>query len=382
MESRDLKRGPAVPVIRDSNVEDFCWLSDGRMIFSIGEFGSMRRDDNLYEISVDPATGIPSGKPRRFTNWAGFNIYDLSATRDGKRLAFLRLSFQSDVYVAALEARSTRITAPRRLTLNEHSDLPMAWTGDSKAVVFLSDRNGKYGVFKQDFDKENAETVSMGPEDRQSVRASGDGAWLFFNVRSKEQETAQRIMRVRPSGGPAELVLEGNSILYIACPRRPQAACVVGEQSADRKQVVFSAFDPLRGRGKSLLAIPVDPFREYRFGLSPDGSTMGLLEAGGREPVVRLLSLSGAPERSVTVKQWGHLNSLDWAADGQGFFITSQSPRGATLLFVDLNGNAHTLWQQKGTFRTWGWAIPSPDGRRIAILGATVNSNAWMLRNF
>ena len=70
----------------------------------------------------------------------------------------------------------------------------------------------------------------------------------------------------------------------------------------------------------------------------------------------------------------------DWAPDGKGFYVSSRSPRGATLLYIDVGGHAIPMWEQKGSFETWG--VPSPDGRHLAILGYTVDSNVWMLENF
>jgi len=49
---------------------------------------------------------------------------------------------------------------------------------------------------------------------------------------------------------------------------------------------------------------------------------------------------------------------------------------------VDLEGRAEVLSQQRylGVYETFG--IPSPDGRHVALLGYTVDSNVWMLENF
>jgi hypothetical protein len=50
------------------------------------------------------------------------------------------------------------------------------------------------------------------------------------------------------------------------------------------------------------------------------------------------------------------------------------------LLYVDLKGNARVLWQYKGD--EWGYGLPSPDGRYLAIQGRETNSNVWMLEGF
>jgi hypothetical protein len=98
---------------------------------------------------------------------------------------------------------------------------------------------------------------------------------------------------------------------------------------------------------------------------------------------MRLLSLSGGPDRAITVKGWPNLswNSLSWSRGGKGLYLGSVSPQGKTLLYVDLKGNARVLWQFKGRggdFR----GIPSPDGRYLAIKGDVIDSNVWMLEGF
>ena len=91
--------------------------------------------------------------------------------------------------------------------------------------------------------------------------------------------------------------------------------------------------------------------------------------------------IGGAVEgdQKITVQHWNNLQSLDWTADGKGLFTSSMQPSGV-LLHVDLQGHANILWEPKGT--QMPWAIPSPDGRHVAMPGYAQNSNAWMMQNF
>ena len=89
-------------------------------------------------------------------------------------MAFLKWNFQSNVYVAELKAGGAKLTTPRRLTLDERNDWPNAWTSDSRAVLFWSDRNGSNQVFKQNIDQQTAETVVAGPG---SLDASDEPRW-------------------------------------------------------------------------------------------------------------------------------------------------------------------------------------------------------------
>jgi hypothetical protein len=45
-----------------------------------------------------------------------------------------------------------------------------------------------------------------------------------------------------------------------------------------------------------------------------------------------------------------------------------------------MEGNAVTLWQKKGV--TDISALPSPDGRHLAMLQATHGANIWLKENF
>jgi hypothetical protein len=51
------------------------------------------------------------------------------------------------------------------------------------------------------------------------------------------------------------------------------------------------------------------------------------------------------------------------------------------VLHVDFQGNARVLWESSGaTGETL--AIPSPDGRHLAIQNWTADGNMWMMENF
>jgi hypothetical protein len=78
---------------------------------------------------------------------------------------------------------------------------------------------------------------------------------------------------------------------------------------------------------------------------------------------------------------WSGISYLDWAADGRTIWVSASSPAGIqTLLNVDLHGRARPVLPESE--RDLGWAIPSPDGRHLAIWEASGNSNAWLLEGF
>jgi Tol biopolymer transport system component len=78
------------------------------------------------------------------------------------------------------------------------------------------------------------------------------------------------------------------------------------------------------------------------------------------------------------------LETVDWAVNGKGLFTSDAKENNSVLLYVDLQGNAEVLWEQAGEQEGNNdiYAVPSPDGRRLAMFGWTRNANMWMVENF
>jgi serine/threonine protein kinase/Tol biopolymer transport system component len=385
IETCDLKGANRTVVVSeaDRHFEDFCWLPDGRIVYARQE-AQQSSDANLWQIGVD-RRGLPTGQPRRITQWAGSGIGGLTASADGKRLVMLKGTSQGQVYLGELTAGGTHMNPPRRLTNDEATDYPQAWTADSKVVLFISDRGGGWGIFKQGIGRGTAEPVVAGLQHNPDFQSlSPDGAWLLYSERPKtvRPSTPVPLMRIPVGGGVPQPVLEMRNSEGVACSRAPASLCVLVETSQDGKLYTLTAFDPLKGRGRVLTTIARDPSGTYRWDLSPDGSTFAISKAYEPEIRIRLLALSGGLASEITVKSWPNIVSGPvWSPDGKGLYLSSMSAQAITLLYVDLKGNARLLQQEKG-IKGPAFAVPSPDGRYLAICETVFNKNVWMLEGF
>jgi eukaryotic-like serine/threonine-protein kinase len=411
IESRDLKGGPPVTVASDfdlTDITDWSWVPDGRILYTVPDYSDSRENTcNFWQTRMGPRGGEPLEKPKRLTNWSGFCIDSPSATADGKKLAFRRSTVQSSVYLADLQANGARISTPRRLTLNEGRDFPAAWTADSKGVVFVSNRNGRWELFRQSLDKDTAEPIAKASEDEAErteagefnptiPRMSPDGSWILYTIwrRSSGSSPSIELMRVRIAGGAPEPVLTTapRSLHSFRCGRSPATLCAMAERTQDRKQLIFTAFDPLQGHGRELARFDTNPTpdAEYAWDLSPDGTRIAILKRS--EATIHILSLSRQASQQIVGKGWGGLQSVDWAADGSGLFVSSVREGGSALLRLDLKGSGQLLWAYQGTVEPGitafvggplaPWAVPSPDGRHLAICGWSLNANIWLMENF
>ncbi len=380
LETSDLKGATRTVLAPDPDlwVGSLCWLADGRIVYSRGH--------NLWQIGVDPHAGAPTGKPRRMTQWAGSYLQGLGASADGKHLLFLRQEDLGQTDIGQLSAGGTRMSPPRPLTNDEAFGFPSAWTPDSKAVLINSQRNGAMRIFRQAMGQDSAELLVTGLQSAILPRLSPDGAWILYVESPKSAagpSPPDRVMRISVAGGVPQLVLETRDWTGYWCARAPASLCEITESSPDRKQLTITAFDPLKGKGKVLRTIDIDPTATtwYPDALSPDGATLAIARSHEAETHIRLLSLSGGSDREISVKGWPNCTGLDWSPDGKGLYSGSASPQGRTLLYVDLKGNARVLWQYRGAGNDI-WGIPSPDGRYMAIRGGALSSNVWMVEGF
>ncbi len=71
---------------------------------------------------------------------------------------------------------------------------------------------------------------------------------------------------------------------------------------------------------------------------------------------------------------------MEWSPDGSGFYVIGESPRGVALLRVDLQGEAHVLYEDL-TGNLYA-ARPSPDGHHLAFEMQISEANVWMIEKF
>jgi len=202
-------------------------------------------------------------------------------------------------------------------------------------------------------------------------------------------------MRVPIAGGLSQLVLTGPLYGDPRCAHSLATLCVIAERTADMKQLVFTPFDVLKGRGRELLSLDTEPMADldYFWDLYPDATRIAVLKYSAGS--IRVFPLDGLPPQEIVAKGWTSLQSVNWAADGKHLFVSAAATGGSTLLRVDMQGNVHVLWEQKGSIAPWNvplahwlggpsapWAIPSPDGRHLAIYNWNLSANMWMMEDF
>jgi serine/threonine protein kinase/Tol biopolymer transport system component len=378
VETLDLQAGAVQPIINNSNVRAAFWLPDGRLIYSVAR-GPGSSDSDLWALEMG-RDNKDAGTPRQLTNWPGSKFASFSATADSKQLAFLRLSFESDVFVSDLNPNTNDLSVPQRLTLDDHNDMPTGWTADGKEVIFFSDREGPFNVYRQALGGD-ARALTNGGGYKWGPRLNNDGSAVVYLESPSDPffyTGMVQMKKVGPEGGPPQNILNGRNISDHRCARGKHGLCAFDEISEDGKTRTLYTYDEEHGRGRELISYDAIPYSNWD--ISPDGRVIAISRFDPKQARIRFLSLDGRQIPDLVVKGWAAINALDWMPDGKRLLLSSSNSRGSTLVLVELDGTAKPLMKQGGGGQIWG--IPSPDGRRLALAGGMFDSNAWMLQNF
>ena len=382
IQTRDLNGESLTTVLSGIPVVDFHWIPDGRILFTRG--GEERNDtaSNLWEIHVNNRTGLPQDKPRQLTNWAGVELGSLTLTNDGKRLAYLRHTNALSIYVSEFDRFRHSVNSTRRLTTTQSWDFPYDWTSDGKAVIFSSNRQGHWNIYKQALDKDFPEMIVAGADGAEALapRLSPDGNQVIYTEYSfdpQRQVSSDRIMRAPLAGGPSESIFASPNHRGKSCSRSPANLCVVAELSADSSELVFTTFDPLGGRGPEVERLPLKPRMSVWWTFSPDGKKISYIVPG--DTTIHVLPLDHRSPHEIHVQGWPGFTVLTSAAQSEGYFADSRANGKLTLLFIEPSGKAYPLLVNKSDRN---WAIPSRDGRLLATIDQSADGNVWMAENF
>jgi eukaryotic-like serine/threonine-protein kinase len=358
------------------SVNEAAWLSDSELIYVKTE-PAPRTDANLWTVKVDLSTGLPSGMPQRRTNWTDSELVTLTANSDGNRLCFVRSREKWDVYVGDIQGHGRRLASLRQLTRDEASNYPSAWTPDSRAVLFASNREGPYRIYKQEVGKDTSEPITreLGPQN--VARISPDGRWLLY-WKSLTGDPKQWLMRTLLTGRGAEQKVLNTTDVYpnISCSQTPGEGCILVEKQGTA--TILSLLDPLKGRGPKVREISSDSAEEDVM-ISPDGRHIAFVLEGVPHNRIRIVDLHGTTESEITVQGTKLLMGLNWSADGTGFFASDVTLVGTRLLHIERSGASQVLWTQPASWLMGG--LQSPDGRRLAMFRTIRSSNVWTVEN-
>ncbi len=350
------------------------WLPDGRLIYAFGATEN-HQDSSLWLVSLQETAKISSA-PRRITGGNGW-ISQVTATSDGKKVLFLRGNWLPSVYIGTLSLNGEQLLASRRLTMDDNENIPWSWTPDSTAILFSSDRNGTRQIFKQAIDQTIAESLVTSPYQVSQSVVSPDGSEILYisTTTSTSRENPSSIFAIPIGGGTPRFILKDIGIWNVQCARLPSTICLYSVAKGESSETF--RFEVRSGK----MAVPPQIESAFNWSLSPDGSERAIVLYGSSQDKIQLRSTSTGQTRDLIVKGWNGLIGVNWSADGKRLLVGWHNfERDSALLNVSLDGRAIVLLRSSNP-EIWH-AVPSPNGRMLAIAEAGGPKNVWQIENF
>jgi Tol biopolymer transport system component len=271
-------------------------------------YGQTTGSENLWQIAFDPARGQVSGAATPLTQ--GLKRYTMfSMAPDEKSFAYLaRGEPQQDLFTADLLG-----TPLRRLTDDAAQDIVPRWSPDGQWIAFLSDRSGKYEIWKVRPD--GTGLAQMTHEPGKEVIApvwTPDSRRLLYQIRNVNSYI---IDAERPGVEQLSLALPGQPPPgFIPWDWSPDGAYLVGWQpTLVRGIVVYSVANQRYERLTDLGLFPIW-LNDSRRVLFRDSGDLYLLDRQG-----------GKPQKIYSLKQPNQIGAHALSRDNRRLYFTDVS---------------------------------------------------------
>ena len=213
------------------------------------------------------------------------------------------------------------------------------------------------------------------PEQLLQPRVTPDRSEILYisTPKSANLKTLSSIFAIPIAGGTPRRVLQDVGIWNVQCSPSPSGVCMYSNLKGDRTETF--RFDVRTGRRPD--PPQIDPLCNWS--LSPDGLQRAIV-CDGDKGTIRLRSTVTGETCELKVKGWDDLGSIEWSVDGKSLLPVWHHDSDTALLKVALEGNVSVLLRSSNP-QILG-AIASPDGRSLAIAGASTTRNVWQIENF
>lgn len=325
------------------------WSKDGKhLIFP--DRPTPQSPSALFFISIDTLAIQRLTSPPR--GWDGDWTPVISP--DGSKIAFVRgpESSARDVYVMSASGQGV----PIRLTHENRLVVGLTWTRDGNDIVFSSNRDGSFGLWKVpasggppqrlSIGGENSYSPAIAPRGNMLAYSHGTGTWDIVRVdlkSSAKKILTDQILSSNEEDAAPQFSPDGTRIAFQSWRSGEQEIWTCGAYGSAPEQLT-SFNGPLTGSPR----------------WSPDGREIALDSRPDGFAHIFLMSPDGGIPRQLTQ---GSANDVvpSWSPDGKWIYFGSNRSGGWQIWKIPSSGGKPRQLTQQGGFV----ALASPDGKWV-----------------
>ena len=362
--------GTRVPVTQDAAIDWApVWSPDGRSVyFSSDRGGAM----NLWRIAVDQSTGLPQGRPEPVTAGVQAAAGVPRFSKDGVRLAFRSRVASINPVGVPFDPVTLKAGAPFLLDTRNNVRIPSDVSPDGKLIAFFSLGDHQEDAFVGAVGAPMRRVTDDSPRDRAPVFTPDGRSLVFYSNRDGNWG----VWRVDIDGGNLRKVA-GDQLGAVYVYLSPNADTVIFVSQSGR--TVLSA--PFAGGGSARPTVLEGTALGDKYfnptSWSRDGKRLAgfLITDSGRPTGVAVHSLS---THVTTAMSDDETYAVKWLADSRR--VVYFTKRGRELVVLDTSTGTRSVVDTAlpAPSITDVFAI-SPDNRTIYYGAARAESDIWIV---
>ena len=326
------------------------WSPDGKSLLFPDDTPSSILLLSLDTLQVHPITTPPH-------DWDG--DVDPAFSPDGRQIAFVRAMEGAvrDIYVVP-----TAGGTPRQLTSDRRLVDTVAWTRDSSAILFSSDRGGKFALWRVPLRGGEPQRLPVGTDDATQPAVSlsehrllyteGSATWSILAIplhsasepdRHRESEKTQPVVSSTQQDSAPSFAPDGSRFAFQSWRSGSQDVWIASRDGLALRQ--------LTNYGRGLTGSP---------SFSPDGQSVAFDARPEGHSHIFVIAANGVAPRELTT---GNANDIlpRWSADGRFlYFASNRSGNWQTWKIALAGGQPQQVTATNGYL-----AMESPDGRWV-----------------
>lgn len=228
----------------------------------------------------------------------------------------------------------------KQLTSDGGNNVEPISTSDGKYIVFVSNRQGNYGIWRINADRTNPIQLTGLPNATDTqIQIAGDDRTIIF-TRQKNDGSKTTLMKVAIDGGAAQKLLPESQVSEFAPKISPDGKRLAYHASHYDNQtssfersikIVELNKDTI---GNSSETVEINSSPEFKW--SPDSASLTYIERNGIDNLSSV-SLADKKEKPLTSLSSGNITNFTWSRDGKKVFILRGLVNSDLVLIKDGN---------------------------------------------
>lgn len=288
-------KGAARRVTNDlSDYRDLSLTTDAKTLIAVQ---SKRRANIQVAQSSDMA------HPRQLTNTNYDGLGGISWTPDGKLVYTLQAGGEQNLWLTGLDSGE-----PKQLTAHAGLNRQPVVSPDGRYIVFVSNRTGRYHLWRIDADGKHPQELTHGAEDGEPDFSLDSQSVIY---RSMVSGTAY-LFRVAITGGEPVRLTDKTSGLPAVSPDGKLIAFYYRTAPAAKNQI---AIMPIAGGEPKLICDLPAHYGQLHW--MPDGSAIAFADRQSEQGNIWSQPLDGGPAKQLTYWRPDPIFSFNWSRDGR-----------------------------------------------------------------